>query len=305
MVLTHRNDAGLDSFSALKVMQHVFDVAKTGKIVFASIHQPRMEIFTRMSNVVLLSEGRQIYCGHPESAVAWFGQLGYTYRAGQVSVSDWLLDTVSVGFDRTALDESLTETCMSTMDDIQVAAEAFAFHFKNGYSDDDPEKGLSSPKTSGAEFNKIRVKWPTRQSTKVSWQKQFWVLLHRAFLAQIRNPTDTASRLLLATWIGLLTGENSFLYAVPWFLMCCSRVKLLFWIDEDQLCAGLVFHDLPDAATSTRARLSVMFYVLLVFQLLPLQLYVLLRGRSKVFPGRRDNEPVHAVSLFRGSVFGE
>jgi hypothetical protein len=33
--------------------------------------------------------------------------------------------------------------------------------------------------------------------------------------------------------------------------------------------AGLVFHDLPDTATSTRARLSVIFYVLLVFQLLP------------------------------------
>ncbi len=98
---------GLDSFSALKVMQHVFDLAKTGKIVFASIHQPRMEIFTRMSNVILLSEGRQVYFGHPESAAAWFGQLGYTYCAGRVSVSDWLLDTVSVAFDRTVLDECL------------------------------------------------------------------------------------------------------------------------------------------------------------------------------------------------------
>ena len=98
---------GLDSFSALRVMQHVFDLAKTGKIVFASIHQPRMEIFTRMTNVILLSEGRQIYFGQPESATAWFGQLGYTYCAGRVSVSDWLLDTVSVGFDRTTLDECL------------------------------------------------------------------------------------------------------------------------------------------------------------------------------------------------------
>ena len=196
------DDAGLDSFSALRVMQHVFEVAKTGKIVFASIHQPRMEIFTKMSNIVLLSEGRQIYFGHPESAVAWFEQLGYTYRAGGVSVSDWLLDTVSVGFDRTVLDDPLTDTCMSTMDDIQMAAEAFANQFKDGYSDGDPEKGQSFPKaTGGAE---------KRQTTKVEWHRQFWVLLRRAFLAQIRNPTDTASRLLLATWIGLLTGENQF-----------------------------------------------------------------------------------------------
>ena len=30
-----------------------------------------------------------------------------------------------------------------------------------------------------------------------------------------------------------------------------------------------MFHDLPDTANSTRARLSVIYYVLLVFQLLP------------------------------------
>lgn len=43
---------------------------------------------------------------------------------------------------------------------------------------------------------------------RVSWARQFWVLWKRAMLAQLRNPTDTAARLLVATWIGLLTGER-------------------------------------------------------------------------------------------------
>jgi hypothetical protein len=32
------------------------------------------------------------------------------------------------------------------------------------------------------------------------------LLLKRAFLAQIRNPTDVTGRLLLCSWVGILAG---------------------------------------------------------------------------------------------------
>jgi hypothetical protein len=38
------------------------------------------------------------------------------------------------------------------------------------------------------------------------WLTQFQVLLHRAFVAQLRNPTDVTSRLLLSVWVGILAG---------------------------------------------------------------------------------------------------
>jgi ABC-type multidrug transport system ATPase subunit len=220
--LSIKTHAGLESFSALKVMQHVFELKD--KTVIASIHQPRMEIFDRMSSVVLLSEGRHIYFGPPGSAVKWFSELEYVYCVGQVSVSDWLLDTVSVGFDRTTVDNSLTETCMSTIDDIQQAAEAFAAHFDGGHSTLDLEKAEGAVQAKDAQTSS-KVRCPHHLNSSLNrcsnlekdardeifrrWHKQFRVLLHRAFLSQIRNPTDTASRLLLATWIGLLTGESS------------------------------------------------------------------------------------------------
>lgn len=50
--------------------------------------------------VVVLSEGYQLYTGEPGQAVHWFSNtLNYTYtpeRDG--AVSDWLMDMVSVGF---------------------------------------------------------------------------------------------------------------------------------------------------------------------------------------------------------------
>jgi hypothetical protein len=42
-----------------------------------------------------------------------------------------------------------------------------------------------------------------------SWWVQFQVLLRRAMLAQLRNPTDTTSRLFLSTWVGCLAGARA------------------------------------------------------------------------------------------------
>ncbi len=41
-----------------------------------------------------------------------------------------------------------------------------------------------------------------------SWWTQYWWLLKRSLVAQLRNPTDVTSRLLLSCWIGLLAGAH-------------------------------------------------------------------------------------------------
>ena len=45
-----------------------------------------------------------------------------------------------------------------------------------------------------------------------SWGTQFWWLLKRSLVAQLRNPTDITSRLLLSCWIGLLAGAHPCLH---------------------------------------------------------------------------------------------
>lgn len=52
--------------------------------------------------MIVLSEGCQLYFGAPDEAVDWFSNsLGYTYDPGHDgSVSDWLMDLVSVGFSK-------------------------------------------------------------------------------------------------------------------------------------------------------------------------------------------------------------
>lgn len=41
-----------------------------------------------------------------------------------------------------------------------------------------------------------------------SFGKQLWVLMHRSYLSQLRNPADTAARLLISSWMGIMAGER-------------------------------------------------------------------------------------------------
>ena len=96
--------AGLDSFAALNVADHLALLANMGHTVIASIHQPRPAIFDRFNKVVVLSEGHQVFLGAPSQCVDWFQtHLGYPYVAVRDgNVPDWIMDTVSVGFTKPA-----------------------------------------------------------------------------------------------------------------------------------------------------------------------------------------------------------
>lgn len=66
-----------------------------------------------------------------------------------------------------------------------------------------------------------------------SWWTQFVVLLRRAMLGQLRNPTDTTSRLFLSTWVGVLAGApDAPLYAYlltseSWLPRRCRALSLM------------------------------------------------------------------------------
>lgn len=49
---------GLDATSSLELLYHLDLLAKSGRTVVLTIHQPRMEIFHMFDRLVLLSDGK-------------------------------------------------------------------------------------------------------------------------------------------------------------------------------------------------------------------------------------------------------
>jgi energy-coupling factor transporter ATP-binding protein EcfA2 len=87
--------AGLDAFQALSVMNTMQKLARGGRTVVASIHQPRSAIYELLDHLVLISEGRTVYRGDAKDAAAFFAALGFVCPP-LFNQGDFFLDTISM-----------------------------------------------------------------------------------------------------------------------------------------------------------------------------------------------------------------
>jgi len=85
---------GLDSFQANNVVGMCRDIARAGRTVVATIHQPRSSIFEMIDYLVLLSEGRMAYFGPAADAIQYFRDIGFECPE-HYNPPDFFLDLIS------------------------------------------------------------------------------------------------------------------------------------------------------------------------------------------------------------------
>jgi ATP-binding cassette subfamily G (WHITE) protein 1 len=68
---------GLDSFTATSVMETLKDLAKSGRTIVQTIHQPNSDIYEMFDRLMLLAKGKVIYFNEAKYAVDYFGQNNY------------------------------------------------------------------------------------------------------------------------------------------------------------------------------------------------------------------------------------
>ncbi|KAI3449992.1 hypothetical protein Pfo_006657 [Paulownia fortunei] len=90
--------SGLDSASAFFVIQALKNVARSGKTIISSIHQPSSEVFALFDDLLLLSSGETIYFGEAEMAVQFFADAGFPCPRRR-NPSDHFLRCVNSDFD--------------------------------------------------------------------------------------------------------------------------------------------------------------------------------------------------------------
>ncbi|KMZ56615.1 ABC transporter G family member [Zostera marina] len=83
--------SGLDSTSAQRIMSMLCDIAKKGRTVLTTIHQPSTRMFYMFDKVMLLADGNPIYFGKGSDAMTYFHSIGYT-PSMTMNPSDFLLD---------------------------------------------------------------------------------------------------------------------------------------------------------------------------------------------------------------------
>ena len=77
LLLLDECTSGLDSFSALLLVQLLKSLADSGRTIVTSIHQPSSEIFQSFDDVCFMSKGEVIYFGPVVEVPGYFAKLGH------------------------------------------------------------------------------------------------------------------------------------------------------------------------------------------------------------------------------------
>lgn len=91
--------SGLDSASAFFVTQTLRSLARGGRTVIASVHQPSSEVFELFDSLYLLSGGKTVYFGKASEACQFFQQVGFPCPAFR-NPSDHFLRCINSDFDK-------------------------------------------------------------------------------------------------------------------------------------------------------------------------------------------------------------
>ncbi|XP_026447179.1 ABC transporter G family member 22-like isoform X3 [Papaver somniferum] len=111
--------SGLDSTTALRMVRMLHEIAKAGKTVVTTIHQPSSRLFHKFDKLILLGKGSLLYFGNASEAMVYFSSIGCTPLIAMnpaeflVDLANGNINDVSVPLelkDKVQMDDSTRET---------------------------------------------------------------------------------------------------------------------------------------------------------------------------------------------------
>ena len=197
---------GLDSFTANNLVETLSNLAKRGRTVFISIHQPRSDIYKLFDSIILLSKGRMIYSGTGrDDMIRYFDKLGYQVPM-HANPADFFIDVVSVD-NRDELSEK------KSIQEVDLLIEAWReWEFKSidsnalgkhQVSDTLPNKNFPEELT-GEVTDKLR------SVANIDYFQQTWILLRRAICNLKRDNLAIWGTFFEVLFVGSIMGAIFF-----------------------------------------------------------------------------------------------
>ncbi|PRP76492.1 ATP-binding cassette sub-family G member 2-like, partial [Planoprotostelium fungivorum] len=191
--------SGLDSHTSQRLMKRLKTMAvERNKTILMSIHQPSSGIFNSFDQLMLLSRGECVYYGPRSQAMDHFASLGY-HSPLHYNPADYLLDLV-------------IENDRSTI-------RAMARSYRDGHAARDMVRQIDEAKEtylarsgltlSPAIFRRAKYVPPPselRAQYMTSWFTQVYVIAHRTFLNNFRNPYLLRFQYIAVSVLGIVLG---------------------------------------------------------------------------------------------------
>ncbi|XP_051120565.1 ABC transporter G family member 15-like isoform X2 [Andrographis paniculata] len=205
MLFLDEPTTGLDSAASFFVVQAIKNLARDGRTVVSSIHQPSSEVFALFDDLFLLSGGETVYFG--EAKMAFFAEAGFPCPTKR-NPSDHFLRCINADFDlvtatlRGSQRLHETEESSKPLENLATADIKALLVEKYKNSDYAKKAGLQLRKMSSIQGKEIKgVK-----GSQAKWLYQLSTLTKRSFKNMYRDVGYYWCRIAIYTVLAICVG---------------------------------------------------------------------------------------------------
>lgn len=206
LLLLDEPTSGLDSTTAQRIVATLRGLARGGRTVITTIHQPSSRLYRMFDKVVVLSDGCPIYSGNAGRVMEYFGSIGYVPGFNFVNPADFLLDLANGVAPNTKQDDHQEFQGRSDHHEEQnsIKQSLISSYKKNlhPFLKAEIHQNLKDPVLSlsgKSSARRCENQWTT------SWWEQFNVLLRRG-LKERKHESYSGLRVFQVLSVSLLSG---------------------------------------------------------------------------------------------------
>ncbi|KAG4441901.1 hypothetical protein IFR05_002585 [Cadophora sp. M221] len=179
---------GLDATSAFQLVRTLKSLARKGRTIVTTIHQPRSEIWGMFDGLVILTRGSPVFSGKADDCIPWFKKIGMELPPF-VNPAEFLIDIA-------AIDNRSPELEAVSSERVERLKAAWLEETQQRFAPED-KKGATSAQG---------ITTKHTHHARSPFIRQTRVLTSRTFLTTYRDPMGMAGSLSEAVLMGILTG---------------------------------------------------------------------------------------------------
>ncbi|XP_004505644.1 ABC transporter G family member 15-like [Cicer arietinum] len=206
--------SGLDSASAFFVVQTLRNVARDGRTVISSIHQPSSEVFALFDDLFLLSGGETVYFGEAKMAIEFFAEAGFPCPHKR-NPSDHFLRCINSDFDVVTAtlkgSQRIHDTPNSADPFLNLATAEIKGMLLERYKRSKYARRVKDKiQEQSTNILQERVESETKYGSQASWWKQLSTLTRRSFVNMCRDVGYYWLRIIIYIIVSICVGTIYF-----------------------------------------------------------------------------------------------
>ncbi|XP_024029813.1 ABC transporter G family member 26 [Morus notabilis] len=199
LLLLDEPTSGLDSTAANRLLMILQGLAKAGRTIITTIHQPSSRMFHMFNKLLLISDGYPVYYGKARGSMEYFSSLRFVPEI-PMNPAEFLLDLATGQVNDISVPEDLSIS-RGSPDFEKAVVKYLQLKYKTQLEPKEKEENHRSTKT--PEHLQVAIK--VKKDWSLSWWDQFFILSKRTFRERWRDYFDKL-RLVQAVGVAVLLG---------------------------------------------------------------------------------------------------